>query len=80
MTGQYPARWGVHQHFAHPTQNRERGMPDWLDPKVPTLASLLKGAGYATAHFGKWHLGNGDDAPPPAGPDGNPPPPPMDTP
>ena len=40
-------------------------MPDWLDPKVPTVASLLKGAGYATAHFGKWHLGHGDGAPPP---------------
>ena len=23
----------------------------------PTIASLLKGAGYATAHFGKWHVG-----------------------
>src|SRR5262249_56207240 len=25
-----------------------------------TLAELLSGAGYATGHFGKWHLG-GDD-------------------
>ena len=28
-----------------------------LDPSIPTLAQLLKNAGYATAHFGKWHLG-----------------------
>ena len=41
MTGQYPARWGVHQHFAHPSQNRPRGMPDWLDPRAPTLPRML---------------------------------------
>ena len=58
MTGQYPARWGVHQHFAHPTQNRERGMPDWLDPRATTLPKVLRAAGYRTGHFGKWHLTN----------------------
>ena len=28
-----------------------------LDPEHPTVASLLKGAGYETALLGKWHLG-----------------------
>ncbi|VGO12671.1 Arylsulfatase [Pontiella desulfatans] len=28
-----------------------------LDTKLPTLGKLIKGDGYATAHFGKWHLG-----------------------
>jgi arylsulfatase A-like enzyme len=28
-----------------------------LDPDLPTLGKILKGQGYATAHFGKWHLG-----------------------
>lgn len=28
-----------------------------LDPKLPTLGKLMKNEGYATAHFGKWHLG-----------------------
>jgi N-acetylgalactosamine-6-sulfatase len=65
MTGHYPARHGVHQHFATHEQNAQRSMPDWLDPTVPTVCRLLKGAGYATAHFGKWHLGNGQGAPPP---------------
>ena len=56
-TGLFPARFCIHQHFA-PGQNTERGMPDWLDPRAPTLARFLKGAGYRTGHFGKWHLTN----------------------
>ncbi len=56
-TGMYPARFCIHQHFA-PSVNVERGMPDWLDPKAPTLAHLLQNAGYRTGHFGKWHLTN----------------------
>ncbi len=58
MTGQYPARWSVHQHFAEIELNQQRGMPDWLDPKAPMLARMLKKAGYHTGHFGKWHLTN----------------------
>lgn len=56
-TGRYPARYCIHQHFA-PGANVQRGMPDWLDPQAPTLAHFLKGAGYRTGHFGKWHLTN----------------------
>ena len=29
-----------------------------LNNKLPTLAKQLKESGYATAHFGKWHLGS----------------------
>lgn len=58
LTGHYPARYSVHQHFATPESNRKRGMPDWLDPAAPTLPRFLKQAGYRTAHFGKWHLTN----------------------
>ena len=57
MTGMVPARFCIHQHFA-PKVNVERGMPDWLDPKAPTMARFLKSAGYRTGHFGKWHLTN----------------------
>ena len=56
LTGHFPARYSIHQHFATPAQNAERGMPDWLDPRAPTIARLLQAAGYRTAHFGKWHL------------------------
>jgi len=52
----YPARFSVHQHFADPEQNHQRGMPDWLDPKAPSLPRFLKQAGYRTAHSGKWQL------------------------
>jgi N-acetylgalactosamine-6-sulfatase len=65
MTGNYPARHRVHGHFAAHAQNAARDMPDWLDPSVVTLPKLMKQAGYATAHFGKWHLGSGDGAPSP---------------
>jgi arylsulfatase A-like enzyme len=68
LTGVYPARLGVHQHFSYVETHRKNGMPDWLDPKVPNLARLLQRAGYATGHFGKWHLTNNTitDAPLPA--------------
>jgi N-acetylgalactosamine-6-sulfatase len=66
MTGQYPARHKIHGHYATHEMNAARGMNDWLDPKVPNVAALLQKAGYATAHFGKWHLGNGDAAPAPS--------------
>ena len=31
-----------------------------MPTNLPTVASLLKSAGYATAHFGKWHVGRTD--------------------
>jgi len=64
MTGHFPARHRVHQHFATDAQNAERGMPNWLDPEVTTICDVLKGAGYATGHFGKWHLSGPSPAAP----------------
>lgn len=66
MTGSYPARWSIHGHLADAALNAKRGMPNWLNPAAPTLPRLLKQAGYATGHFGKWHLGHGEGAPPPS--------------
>jgi arylsulfatase A-like enzyme len=73
MTGQNPARHGMTSPAAHLPDVRfgpvaaENGPPHLkgtnvksstrLDPSVPTLAKVLKVAGYSTAHFGKWHLG-----------------------
>ena len=36
-------------------------MADWLDPRAPSIARQLRAAGYATGHFGKWHLGGQRD-------------------
>ncbi|MDO8543013.1 MAG: sulfatase-like hydrolase/transferase [Opitutaceae bacterium] len=66
-TGQYPQRWRITSFLNNRADNERRGMAQWLDPKAPVLARLLKQAGYATGHFGKWHMGGQrdvDDAPP----------------
>lgn len=67
VTGQFPARQSVHGHFASVASHAKRNMPDWLDPNAPMLPRMLKKSGYATAHFGKWHLTNThvEDAPTP---------------
>lgn len=65
-TGQYPARHLIHSYLNNRRRNRERGMRDFLDPNAPAIARVFHDAGYATAHFGKWHMGGGrdvDDAP-----------------
>jgi arylsulfatase len=51
MTGRHPIRTGALQ--AIPA-----GLPQGILPWEITLAELLSGRGYATAHFGKWHLGD----------------------
>jgi arylsulfatase A len=52
LTGCYPKRVGMHKGVV---------MPDsviGLHPDEHTIADHLKGQGYATACFGKWHLGH----------------------
>ena len=66
-TGQYPQRWRITSYLSNRDHNNRRGMAQWLDPIAPMLARSLQQAGYATGHFGKWHMGgqrNVDDAPP----------------
>ncbi len=66
LTGKFPARLGIHGHFANHNRNAERGMPNWLDPAETTYTRLLQQAGYAVGHYGKWHLGHGEGAPDPS--------------
>ncbi|HSZ57591.1 MAG TPA: sulfatase-like hydrolase/transferase [Tepidisphaeraceae bacterium] len=61
LTGQYGARWKITSYLASRAENRDRGMAQWLDPAAPTVARQLKAAGYATGHFGKWHMGGQRD-------------------
>ena len=51
MTGRHPIRTGC-------LQSMPPGLPQGLEPSEITLAELLSQQGYATAHFGKWHLGD----------------------
>ena len=66
-TGTYPQRWNITSYLDHEKNNSARGMANWLDPSAPMLARNLQQAGYATGHFGKWHMGGQrdvTDAPP----------------
>lgn len=52
LTGCYPNRIGMSGGALMPWSTKA------LNPREETIASLLKKAGYATAIFGKWHLGS----------------------
>ena len=74
LTGQYPARIGITAPVCHEATVRldkrlaagkqaavkvlNADSLTRLKPDYFTLAEALKEAGYATAHFGKWHLGH----------------------
>src|SRR5215471_6669084 len=51
MTGQYSIRNGL-------SLIAVEGSPNTLPARAFTMGELFKGAGYATAIFGKWHLGS----------------------
>lgn len=73
LTGRYPARIGITAPVCHrPQVQLEKKLVGGSQPTLKvlnadsltrlkpdcfTLAEALKEAGYATAHFGKWHLG-----------------------
>jgi len=52
LTGCYPKRVGLARGVIFPGDNHG------LHPDEVTIADMLKGAGYATACIGKWHLGH----------------------
>jgi arylsulfatase A-like enzyme len=60
-TGMFPARWNMTSFLQERKGNRACQQADFLDPRAPTVARALQNAGYATAHFGKWHMGGGRD-------------------
>jgi arylsulfatase A-like enzyme len=61
ITGMYPARWNFTTYLDNRVRNRDCEQADFLPTNAPALARVLKAAGYATGHFGKWHLGGGRD-------------------
>ncbi len=52
LTGCYPKRVGMHQHVLFPASTKG------INPEEYTIADHLQSQGYATACFGKWHLGH----------------------
>ncbi|WP_044103731.1 sulfatase [Neolewinella persica] len=77
MTGQYVPRHGIYRvsdryeqdsitlaamRYLPPANHRPEGKGVGLDPTEITLAEAFKAGGYATAGFGKWHLGQGASA------------------
>jgi arylsulfatase A-like enzyme len=73
LTGQYPARTGITAPQCHLPEERFEQEPvdnvsedtkvvpskavTRLSTEYETLAEVFSNAGYATGHFGKWHLG-----------------------
>ncbi len=57
LTGCYPRRVGLHVDY-NGTQVLMAVSSRGLNPDEHTIAELLKDRGYATACFGKWHLGD----------------------
>jgi arylsulfatase A-like enzyme len=60
-TGMYPTRWGITTFLQTRAGNAENEQNDFLNDKAPSMARALKENGYATGHFGKWHMGGGRD-------------------
>lgn len=61
VTGSYPGRWNFSTYLDNRKHNRDAEQADFLDPKAPSIAKTFRSAGYATGHFGKWHMGGGRD-------------------
>ena len=60
-TGMYPTRWGITTYLQDRKGNQANEQNDFLDNRAPSMARVLKGNGYSTGHFGKWHMGGGRD-------------------
>lgn len=61
LTGMAPARWNITSFLHERAENKKCEQADFLDSSAPSMARAMKTAGYATGHFGKWHMGGGRD-------------------
>jgi uncharacterized sulfatase len=61
MTGQYSARSGINSFLEGTASNLARDNANSLPLSAPSMVRAFHDAGYATGHFGKWHMGGGRD-------------------
>ena len=60
-TGMFPMEWGINTYLQARKGNAACEQADYLSADAPSMARILHDAGYATGHFGKWHMGGGRD-------------------
>lgn len=61
LTGMYPANWNFTTFLNDRQSNLEAEQANYLNTQAPSMAEIFGKAGYATGHFGKWHMGGGRD-------------------
>lgn len=61
LTGMFPAEWNFTTFLNDRRSNALAGQTNYLNVNAPSIAKVMKTAGYVTGHFGKWHMGGGRD-------------------
>ncbi|MEO5591821.1 MAG: sulfatase-like hydrolase/transferase [Chitinophagaceae bacterium] len=61
LTGMAPAKWNITSYLQKRADNKLCEQADFLSADAPSIAKILHNNGYATGHFGKWHMGGGRD-------------------
>lgn len=61
LTGMFPAEWNFTTYLDNRRKNSLAEQANYLNVHAPSIAKVMKSAGYVTGHFGKWHMGGGRD-------------------
>eukprot|EP01065_Artemidia_motanka_P005523 TRINITY_DN12661_c0_g1_i1.p1 TRINITY_DN12661_c0_g1~~TRINITY_DN12661_c0_g1_i1.p1 ORF type:complete len:714 (+),score=168.53 TRINITY_DN12661_c0_g1_i1:67-2208(+) len=68
LTGQLPTSRSIRTPYIYGREdaNERYGQANHLNESALTVMRMLERRGWLTGHFGKWHLGGLEDAPPPS--------------
>ena len=61
LTGQYAARSNINTFIDDSASNLAADNANFLSLNAPSIVRTFHDNGYATGHFGKWHMGGGRD-------------------
>jgi len=61
LTGMFPSEWNFTTFLNDRRSNGLAEQTNYLNVHAPSIAKVMKAAGYVTGHFGKWHMGGGRD-------------------